>query len=69
MLTHVDRYRDIPTFGRDTIRKFVKNVSGMSKLAARDFEDLLQVYHLFSFAFKFIPCLWLFFFTVRDSRV
>ena len=56
MLTHVDRYRDIPTFGHDTIRKFVKNVSGMSKLAARDFEDLLQVYHLFSFAFKFIPC-------------
>ena len=48
---HMYRYRDIPTFGRDTIRKFVKNVSGMSKLAARDFEDLLQVYHLFSFSF------------------
>ena len=51
MFTQADRYRDIPTFGRDTIRKFVKNVSGMSKLAARDFEDLLQVYHLFSFTF------------------
>ena len=51
MFTQADRYRDIPTFSRDTIRKFVKNVSGMSKLAARDFEDLLQVYHLFSFAF------------------
>lgn len=31
------------TFGRDTIRKFTNNVSGMKKLAARDFEDLLQV--------------------------
>ena len=58
MLTHVDRYRDIPTFGRDTIRKFVKNVSGMSKLAARDFEDLLQVYQ--SFAVTFTVCLWLY---------
>ena len=43
MLTRIYRYRDIPTFGCDTIRKFVRNVSGMSKLAARDFEDLLQV--------------------------
>ena len=51
LLIHVGRYRDIPTFGRDTIRKFVTNVSGMSKLAARDFEDLLQVYTLFSFPF------------------
>ena len=32
------------TFGRDTIRKFTNNVSGMKKLAARDFEDLLQVF-------------------------
>ncbi|KAF8193727.1 hypothetical protein BJ912DRAFT_901526 [Pholiota molesta] len=36
------RYRQISTFGRDTIRKFNNNVSGMKKLAARDFEDLLQ---------------------------
>ncbi|RXW14734.1 hypothetical protein EST38_g11122 [Candolleomyces aberdarensis] len=36
------RYRAVPTFGRDTIRKFPKSVSAMSKLAARDFEDLLQ---------------------------
>ncbi|KAG2010412.1 hypothetical protein CC2G_013241 [Coprinopsis cinerea AmutBmut pab1-1] len=36
------RYRNIPTFGRQTIRSFGNNVSGMSKLAARDFEDLLQ---------------------------
>jgi hypothetical protein len=33
----------MPTFGRDTIRKFCNNVSGMKKLAGRDFEDLLQV--------------------------
>lgn len=37
------RYRQIPTFGHDTIRKFSNNASGMKKLAARDFEDLLQV--------------------------
>jgi hypothetical protein len=30
-------------FGRDTIRRFSSNVSEMKKLAARDFEDLLQV--------------------------
>jgi len=37
------RYRQVPTFGRDTIRKFSNNVSGMKNLAGRDFEDLLQV--------------------------
>ena len=37
------RYRQIPTFGRDTIRKFDANVSAMKRLAARDWEDLLQV--------------------------
>ncbi|KAG1852115.1 hypothetical protein DFJ58DRAFT_661379, partial [Suillus subalutaceus] len=36
------RYRLIPTFGRNTICKFSDNVSGLTKLAARDFEDLLQ---------------------------
>lgn len=41
-----DRFADVPTFGRDTIRRFGANVSAMKKLAARDFEDLLQVvYH------------------------
>ncbi|PPR02756.1 hypothetical protein CVT24_002089 [Panaeolus cyanescens] len=35
------RYRQIPPFGR-AIRRFVSNVSSMKKLAARDFEDLLQ---------------------------
>lgn len=36
------RFRQIPTFGRDTIRKFSANMSEMKKLAARDFEDMLQ---------------------------
>ncbi|KAF9465232.1 hypothetical protein BDZ94DRAFT_1281476 [Collybia nuda] len=31
-----------PTFGTDTIWRFSNNVSQMKKLAARDFEDLLQ---------------------------
>lgn len=33
----------MPTFGRNMIRRFGKNVSGMKKMAARDFEDILQV--------------------------
>jgi hypothetical protein len=33
----------MPTFGRDTIRRFRNNVSEMKQLAARDYEDLLQV--------------------------
>ena len=33
----------MPTFGKDTIRKFTKNCSELKKMAARDFEDLLQV--------------------------
>ena len=37
------RYRAIPTFGSSTIRRFATNASEMKKLAARDFEDLLQV--------------------------
>lgn len=37
------RYRQIPSFGKGTIRKFSSNVSQMKKLAARDFEDILQV--------------------------
>ncbi|KAJ7364427.1 hypothetical protein DFH08DRAFT_731010 [Mycena albidolilacea] len=36
------RYRMVPTFGRSTIRRFVNNASAMKKLAARNFEDLLQ---------------------------
>ncbi|TDL17170.1 hypothetical protein BD410DRAFT_886035 [Rickenella mellea] len=37
-----ERYRATPTFGRDIIRKFSSNPSAMKKLAARDYEDLLQ---------------------------
>ena len=37
------RYRQVPTFGRSTIRRFSEDASGMKKLAARNFEDLLQV--------------------------
>ncbi|KAG6913290.1 hypothetical protein DXG01_008139, partial [Tephrocybe rancida] len=32
----------VPTFGRDTIRRFARNVSELKKMAARDYEDLLQ---------------------------
>ncbi|KAF9783930.1 hypothetical protein BJ322DRAFT_1109780 [Thelephora terrestris] len=39
---YVGRFRQVPTFGLDTIRKFSNNVSAMKKLAARDFEDILQ---------------------------
>ncbi|KAK7684228.1 hypothetical protein QCA50_012552 [Cerrena zonata] len=35
------RYRLIPRFGKDTIRRFADNPSEMKNLAARDFEDLL----------------------------
>lgn len=37
------RYRQVPTFGRDTIRRFSRNVSEMKRIAAFDFEDILQV--------------------------
>jgi hypothetical protein len=38
------RFRMMVTFGHDTIRRFANNVSKMKKLAARDFEDILQVF-------------------------
>ncbi|KAG1838099.1 hypothetical protein DFJ58DRAFT_668566 [Suillus subalutaceus] len=37
------RYCQVPTFGRGTIRHFHRNASVIKCLAARDFEDLLQV--------------------------
>ena len=40
---HLDRYRQVPTFGRATVHRFSANASAMKQLAARDFEDLLQV--------------------------
>lgn len=48
-LIHVDlivlllRFRHVPTFGRDSIRKFTSHVSELKKLGARDYENLLQV--------------------------
>ncbi|KAH6891571.1 hypothetical protein BKA70DRAFT_1537922 [Coprinopsis sp. MPI-PUGE-AT-0042] len=36
------QYREIPSFGRDTIRTFSVNASEMARKAARDYEDLLQ---------------------------
>ena len=36
-------YRQVPTFGRDTIRCFRRNTSELKQMATRDFEDLLQV--------------------------
>ncbi|KIL55287.1 hypothetical protein M378DRAFT_173752, partial [Amanita muscaria Koide BX008] len=36
------RYRLVRPFGRGTIRRFGTNASSMKKLAARDYEDLLQ---------------------------
>ncbi|KAJ3531696.1 hypothetical protein NMY22_g8044 [Coprinellus aureogranulatus] len=37
------RFRVMPTFGKDTIRRFSNNMSDMKQLAARDWEDMLQV--------------------------
>ncbi|KAJ3804874.1 hypothetical protein F5876DRAFT_82487 [Lentinula aff. lateritia] len=37
-----EKFRQIPTFGFDTIRLFANNASDMKRLAARDFEDLIQ---------------------------
>jgi hypothetical protein len=36
-------FRLVPTFGADTIRRFSTNIAELNKLAARDFEDILQV--------------------------
>jgi hypothetical protein len=49
------RFRMIPTFGKGTIRKFSNNVSEMKKLAARDFEDILQVRNSSRLQFVAIP--------------
>ena len=40
------RFRLVPTFGINTIRRFKDNVSELKKLAARDYEDILQVRRL-----------------------
>jgi hypothetical protein len=33
----------VPTFGPDTIRRFTANTSELKKMAARNYEDFLQV--------------------------
>lgn len=45
----------MPTFGRGTIRRFTANSSEMKKMAAHNFEDLLQV--IISIFITFIPLL------------
>lgn len=45
--SYLFRFRRIPTFGKDTIRKFANNVSETKQLAARDYEDILQVHVVF----------------------
>ncbi|KJA13982.1 hypothetical protein HYPSUDRAFT_150921, partial [Hypholoma sublateritium FD-334 SS-4] len=49
------RYRQISTFGSGTIRCFSANSSEMKKLAARDFEDLLQARN-FTICLLLISC-------------
>jgi hypothetical protein len=39
----LNRFRQIPSYGNGIIRKFANNTSEMKRLAARDFEDILQV--------------------------
>jgi len=41
-IRYLNRYRQMPSFSQ-AIRKFKNNVSEMKKLAAHNFEDLLQV--------------------------
>ncbi|KAG6908713.1 hypothetical protein DXG01_003558, partial [Tephrocybe rancida] len=36
------RFRAVPTFGRDTIRRFTSNASELKKMAAHNYEDLIQ---------------------------
>lgn len=50
---YIISYRAVPTFGRDVIRKFSSNSSEMKQLAARDFEDLLQVHSIYLLPFIF----------------
>jgi hypothetical protein len=37
------RFRQIPSYGNGVIQQFANNASKMKRLAARDFEDILQV--------------------------
>ena len=37
-------YRQIPSFGRDTVRRFCSNCSELKNMTAREYENLLQVF-------------------------
>lgn len=37
------RFRQVATFGRDTIRRFSVDIAAQKRIAARDYEDILQV--------------------------
>lgn len=45
---HNLRFRQVPAFGNGVIRTFANNTSEMKRLAARDFEDILQVFSALS---------------------
>ncbi|TFK49657.1 hypothetical protein OE88DRAFT_1632605 [Heliocybe sulcata] len=47
------RFRQVPTFGCSTIRRFSVDVAAMKKMAARDFEDILQASRI---SWCCIPC-------------
>ncbi|KAL1939913.1 hypothetical protein VTO73DRAFT_9613 [Trametes versicolor] len=38
------RFRQVPVFGRDTIRRFSNNLAELKQMAARDYEDSLQCF-------------------------
>lgn len=40
---HPIRYRHMPGFGIDVVRKFTSSASEQKRLGARDYENLLQV--------------------------
>jgi hypothetical protein len=42
-LTGATSFRLVPTFGRDTIRRFSRNTSELKRMAAWNYEDILQV--------------------------
>jgi len=50
------RYRQVPTFSCDTIRRFCTNSSEMKKMAARDFEDLLLIWSLLFISSLVLQC-------------
>lgn len=53
------RFRQVPTFGRDTIRRFSANASELKRMAAWNFEDFLQVVrHKLTFLLSCLQLMW-----------